>query len=683
MRYLTSDFGVDCDSATHAIFRIVAGAIMATFGVGLPIIFNRLLKRNRHRLYDPSFFASFSFLYAGLSVERGQQGYDVTFTMPRKAIIVLIGNVLKDSVLQQLASALVMLLALITLLVLQPYSQPMWNVLESLSVSAILITILATLAYVRAQTNVTICAGYSDRTIPPGADEDCGTSRNFLAKMDIGATVLLIVVNLGVLALFAFIFIRMQRVQAIRLRVQRAGSAAAALAGAGAAPPGALARLFARCKRSPPVRRGSDAPPPRPLAPDEVTDQVLLILEGTVRPPQRPAGASRCCCRRGGAASEGTAAAIQGDKGPGQGQVQGQAVSTPTPTPARKRGCWSRLATRIVVGVEIPLHLACERAEELTALLQKGLLDADLPPRLDDDDRRDDEFSGGHDAAAFASAGKAGTASASAAAAGLAVKNAMAQAGGGGSGANAAARAGTLRFAASSASMVRPSVAQRGGNGTAARRGGSQGKGKPGSNNAKQQPSLFTVAAARRRNLGAYNTGDDGSTTVTGTGNDADAASSASSGAGQQSRGQRSAGFAGASLEAEAAARARLALMAVTAFKKSTSLAASAGSGSASAAGAAGGSAALTVTSALAASGSAAAGASSKRGLLARKLMMAAAAEAARTQPSLSSSSTSTSTSAAVPALPGAPADLTGDAGAGTPGSSSGPAPETASNRTA
>lgn len=488
--YLSSDFGVECGTPTHFIFQIISGVVMLTFGLGIPIGFAMLLKRNKHRLYEPAFFASFSFLYDGLSVERGQQSYDVKFAVPRKAIIVLIGNVLKDSVLQLLAGALLILFALIVLLVLQPYAQPLWNVLESTSLATILVTILATLAFVRAQSNVTVCTGYADNIIPPGAEESCGASRAFLAKMDVGATAALIAINALCLLVFAFVFVRLAGVQQVRNRIRIAGSAGAALAGIGL-PPTCCQRLIrlltcrcccrdtemARVQRE---KRRYDGPP---LSPDQVTDQALLILDGSAAAAARP--------RKGASAVDGP----------------------PPPT------LWQRMTTPVVVLLEIPLHLACERAEQLTAVVKAGV-EAEAAAAAADAGGEDSPLAHGPDAEDGASGGGScsgtgsgsGSASTSASVAGQPLDPKRGEA---------------LRFAASSAAagVLRSGAGGRAGaadGGTGRRRraqgdaasasgqaGASSGAASQSPRRPRAQHSLFAVAAARRRNMDAFNTGED------------------------------------------------------------------------------------------------------------------------------------------------------------------------------
>lgn len=81
-----------------------AGVAIVILGAGIPIAFALpvLLRRNRHKLYDPSIYSSFGLLYEGLSVERGTSFFESLY-MVRKIlpVVVFVASLIKRAEFQQ------------------------------------------------------------------------------------------------------------------------------------------------------------------------------------------------------------------------------------------------------------------------------------------------------------------------------------------------------------------------------------------------------------------------------------------------------------------------------------------------------------------------------------------------------------------------------------------------------
>lgn len=90
-----------------AAAQVVAGVAIIMLGAGIPLAFALLLRRNRHRLYEPRVYSSFGLLYEGLSVERGTYAW-TSIDMVKKILVVLIASLIKSADFQQVAACVLL-----------------------------------------------------------------------------------------------------------------------------------------------------------------------------------------------------------------------------------------------------------------------------------------------------------------------------------------------------------------------------------------------------------------------------------------------------------------------------------------------------------------------------------------------------------------------------------------------
>jgi hypothetical protein len=219
--YLTQDFSLVCGSTTHTFVRAVAGATIVLFGMGIPLAFAAMLRRNRGSLHTLRTFSSYAFLYDGYSVGRGQYAFE-SVVMVRKALTVMIGSLVKDAYLQLLAAAMLLATAFGLLLFNRPYGLMLFNVLDGLSLYTLLLTVLATVVFLKSDAAAAPCLGLPNSALPPGGQgaSTCGDLRRALAASDTAVTFLLFAVNVGLVVLFVMLFLRLRSVAALRARAR-------------------------------------------------------------------------------------------------------------------------------------------------------------------------------------------------------------------------------------------------------------------------------------------------------------------------------------------------------------------------------------------------------------------------------------------------------------------------------
>ncbi|KAA0169216.1 hypothetical protein FNF27_07035 [Cafeteria roenbergensis] len=84
--YLAADFGVSTDSPAYSRIVIVAVVGVVLWVVGIPALAVWLLYRNRHRLLDDDFAASFAFLYAGYNIGTAGQVNEAAIQQARTVV---------------------------------------------------------------------------------------------------------------------------------------------------------------------------------------------------------------------------------------------------------------------------------------------------------------------------------------------------------------------------------------------------------------------------------------------------------------------------------------------------------------------------------------------------------------------------------------------------------------------
>jgi hypothetical protein len=219
--YLTQDFSLVCGTTTHTLVRVVAGATIVLLGMGIPLAFAAMLRRNRGSLHTLRTFSSYAFLYDGYSVGRGQYAFE-SVVMVRKALTVMIGSLVKDAYLQLLAAAMLLATAFGLLLFSRPYELMLFNVLDGLSLYTLLLTVLATVVFLKSDAAAAPCLGLPDSALPPGGQDTstCGDLRRALATSDMAVTFLLFAVNVGLIVIFVALFLRLRSVAALRARAR-------------------------------------------------------------------------------------------------------------------------------------------------------------------------------------------------------------------------------------------------------------------------------------------------------------------------------------------------------------------------------------------------------------------------------------------------------------------------------
>lgn len=410
-----------------AAAQLVAGVAIIMLGAGIPLLFALLLRRNRHRLYDPRVYSSFGLLYEGLSVERGTYAW-TSIDMVKKILVVLIASLIKSADFQQVAACVllvsrkcrlppqsasicsnvlpsphhdgrlllhllrpnpiiwVQVVSLSSLIWFEPYRVTLFTLMEAASLFVLLLTLFANTIYQATQAAAAACIGRPDSYQPGIAsassatgDATCEQLRSRNSTADKGATFALIALNGGFLLLLAIVLLRLRIVK--RLRSQAAKAVAAGLGGAGvtAGPDGGCWGAISRSM------------------PASLTNGCWRLMLSPL---------CRCCCRaciasrmRGtaggaggaqvgsaaGAAARGSIAFTHANKllaGPGAGGQQHVDPQDVTETAERmrresmtssKRWCITRLLCAACCGcrgIDYHLHQACERSEFITAILQ-------------------------------------------------------------------------------------------------------------------------------------------------------------------------------------------------------------------------------------------------------------------------------------------------------------------------
>jgi hypothetical protein len=232
--YHNQDLAVECYTPEHTLFRIIAGIVIAAFVMAIPVLIFVLLSRNAKLLRSEAIQSRYGFLLVGYAIDRPVPVSSwESVIMLRRALVVCIGALVRDPFYQSFAGLGLFCLALFLQASYQPYERKLFNVLETLSVAGIIITQLISLFYLRWQTILAKCDGEPDSTIATIDGSTCGELLVRKASSDVGTTIVLVLVNFGLLFALGFFLVRSSLPAALATLRQLWGSAQSTLLGAG------------------------------------------------------------------------------------------------------------------------------------------------------------------------------------------------------------------------------------------------------------------------------------------------------------------------------------------------------------------------------------------------------------------------------------------------------------------
>ena len=189
-RFLEADLSVPCYDTSHFSGMVAAGCIGLAFNVGMPVLLWWFLRRNKHRLYDSKIFRRFGFLYQGYSVSRGRYAWE-SVVLLRKFIIVMVGSTVEDPWYQAIAGISIVGVALVLQTIFRPYDTRLYNQLETAVLSVVATTQVVSLVYLRSET------------VPMTPNERL--------RVDVVVTVLLVLLNGGMLAILVYCIMKRMR----------------------------------------------------------------------------------------------------------------------------------------------------------------------------------------------------------------------------------------------------------------------------------------------------------------------------------------------------------------------------------------------------------------------------------------------------------------------------------------
>ena len=153
--YLKRDLRVVCYEGEHAFLMIGAGLVLLILGLGLPIAVAVFLTRaDRHSLSsDDHFFELYGFLFKGYRMPEdggiGMQGWEA-IGMVRKVAIVAIGALVTEPYYAVLAAIAISMVSLWLQASYSPFSEDVFNRLETLCLGALASTQVLSVLYLRS-----------------------------------------------------------------------------------------------------------------------------------------------------------------------------------------------------------------------------------------------------------------------------------------------------------------------------------------------------------------------------------------------------------------------------------------------------------------------------------------------------------------------------------------------------
>jgi hypothetical protein len=192
--YLRADLSVACNTPAHKTAMVLAGVLIVLFMGGFPLMFAFILRRRRDQLNAPRVFEKFGFLYDGYSIDRGMYAWE-SIIMVRKAGVVMIGALVRDSYFQIIAATIFMTTFLFLQAYFHPYNRRMYNVMESVSLLGIIMTQTISTFFLRSENLMSGCSGASLSKVVDVSGRTCRDVQNSAATSDIVTTFLLAAIN--------------------------------------------------------------------------------------------------------------------------------------------------------------------------------------------------------------------------------------------------------------------------------------------------------------------------------------------------------------------------------------------------------------------------------------------------------------------------------------------------------
>jgi len=251
VRYLRSDLRVECGVGEHAAARALAYTVLVVLGIGFPVALAWLLgTATNGQLADAGFHATWGFLFHGYrtplaaskltaaghskapaaagklgTAAQAEPGDSRVWweavVLARKAGVVLLAVLVANPYLQCVGALLLFFGALALQVRYSPYTNPLFNRLETASLASTLLTAILSTTLLQYNAGV----GSSADLHPPDAMTD----------IEWAVTMALAIINMGMLIVLAGLWLRLQCARArgmLTLRRRSSGTAATVLAGA-------------------------------------------------------------------------------------------------------------------------------------------------------------------------------------------------------------------------------------------------------------------------------------------------------------------------------------------------------------------------------------------------------------------------------------------------------------------
>ena len=198
---LLADFGIDCNSSKHTIYKAVSVSVGVLFCVGLPVGVALGLRRNVKVLLDSAYFFKFRFMYRGYSVKKGIYFWE-SLVMLRKLTIVCVPVVIANSYAQSVTVLLALVIFIVLQMAYQPYIYPWLNRLELLSLLDVYFVQVVALLYLSSEDNAGLLGSFYR-----GSDSASNESRNATV------TAVLLLTQVAVFGTFGYFYVREYRRQ--------------------------------------------------------------------------------------------------------------------------------------------------------------------------------------------------------------------------------------------------------------------------------------------------------------------------------------------------------------------------------------------------------------------------------------------------------------------------------------
>ena len=162
VQHLEVDPAVECYNSGHVVGMVTAGLLAVVFNFVIPLALLFTLRRNASRLRDPSMLNTFGFLYYGYSVAGNLYWWE-TVVLLRKFLVLAVLSTVSDPYFQSLVGLAILVFFLVLQVHARPYVRSLFNALETLVLTCLVLTQLICLMYFRASSAEVVQAQQSDR----------------------------------------------------------------------------------------------------------------------------------------------------------------------------------------------------------------------------------------------------------------------------------------------------------------------------------------------------------------------------------------------------------------------------------------------------------------------------------------------------------------------------------------